>query len=139
VLDLLRVQNRIMNVEMMSQCYAGIVFRGGSVGRNLGRGLRGSDHVVIAPDVEEIRGGRTGGGRLTELVCAHGSGVGAHGESARARGEGCSTSNNAVSLVVPCLDWSHSRSKLCHIADTAVSVANMSENNPRRVAEPEQP
>jgi hypothetical protein len=36
--------------------------------------------------------------------------VGAHGESARARGEGCSTSNNAVSLVVPCLDWSHSRS-----------------------------
>ena len=74
------------------------------MGRNLCRGLRGSDHVVIAPDVEEIRGGRTGGGRLTELVGAQSGCVGAHGESPRGRGEGCITSNNAVSLVVPCLD-----------------------------------
>ena len=102
--DLRRVQHRIMNVDTMSQCYAGIAFRGGPAGRNLGRGLCGSDHVVIAPDVEEIRGGRTGGGRLTELVGAHSSGVGAHEESARGWGEGCSTINNAVSLGVPCLD-----------------------------------
>jgi hypothetical protein len=75
----------------------GNCFQGGPVGRNLCRGLRGSDHVVIAPDVEEIRGGRTGGGRLTELVGAQSGCVGAHGESPRGRGEGCITSNNAVS------------------------------------------
>ena len=54
---------------------------------HLSGGLSRGEHVVIAPDVEQVSGGSAGGGRLAELVGAH-RGVAADGGHG-SRGEGC--------------------------------------------------
>ena len=55
------------------------------LGSSLGRG----EHVVIAPDVEEVSGGSTLGGSLAELIGAN-RGVAAY-SGHHGRGEGCQT------------------------------------------------
>ena len=55
------------------------------LGSSLGRG----EHVVIAPDVEEVSGGSTLGGSLAELFGAN-RGVAAY-SGHHGRGEGCQT------------------------------------------------